>query len=117
MLDFRKVAAGDPAGEPLTRRQFCHIVLITNIQLHGGLVFRKDISMSKSVTVSSIIIAAVLLARPLPGQIGGTGSIQGVVSDPSGAVIPGASVTAVNTATQVKTTRQTNEAGVYNLSP
>src|SRR5437016_310576 len=73
--------------------------------------------MSKSVTVGSIIIAAVLLAIPLAGQIGGTGSIQGVVSDPSGAVIPGAGVTATNVATQVKTTRQTTEAGLYNLSP
>ena len=54
---------------------------------------------------------------PGSGQIGGTGSIQGVVSDPSGAVIPGASVTATHVATQVKTTRQTTESGVYNLSP
>jgi hypothetical protein len=59
----------------------------------------------------------MFLAIPGSGQIGGTGSIQGVVSDPSGAVIPGASVTATHVATQVKTTRQTTESGVYNLSP
>jgi hypothetical protein len=62
-------------------------------------------------------IAAAFLACPLFAQIGGTGSIQGVITDPSGAVIPGATVTATNIATQVRTTRQTTAAGVYNISP
>jgi hypothetical protein len=54
---------------------------------------------------------------PLAAQIGGSGSIQGVVSDESGAVIPAATVTATNVATGVRTTRQTTDAGFYNLSP
>ncbi|MBZ5584737.1 MAG: carboxypeptidase regulatory-like domain-containing protein [Acidobacteriia bacterium] len=66
---------------------------------------------------ATLIVAATFLALPGFSQIGGTGSIQGVVSDPSGAVIPGASVTATNVGTQVKTTRQTTESGVYNISP
>jgi hypothetical protein len=44
-----------------------------------------------------------------------TGSITGVVSDPSGAVVVGASVTAVNTATSLKTAVQTNASGVYTI--
>ncbi len=63
------------------------------------------------------VAGALLLSIPLAAQIGGSGSIQGVVSDPSGAVIPGATVIAANTATGVKTTRQTTEAGLYVLSP
>src|SRR3981081_1707039 len=59
----------------------------------------------------------LLPALPLLAQIGGSGSIQGTVSDPSGAVIPGASVVATNVATGVKTTRQTTGAGLYVLSP
>ncbi len=51
------------------------------------------------------------------GQIAGTGSIQGTVTDPSGAVVPGASVTATNVATGVETSRTTNGAGFYVLSP
>ena len=47
----------------------------------------------------------------------GSGTIQGTVSDPTGAVIPGASVTAKNIATGVETTRQTTAAGIYVLSP
>lgn len=65
----------------------------------------------------SIAAAAVLAANLVMAQIGGSGSIQGTVSDPSGAVIPGATVAATNVATGVKTTRQTTGAGVYVVSP
>src|SRR4029077_3409864 len=44
-----------------------------------------------------------------------TGSITGVVTDPSGAVVVGANVTAVNTATSLKTAVQTNASGVYTI--
>lgn len=44
-----------------------------------------------------------------------TGSIRGTVTDPSGAVIPGASVTATNVSTGVSTATQTNKDGDYNL--
>src|SRR3954452_15868006 len=50
------------------------------------------------------------------GQAGGTGSIQGTVTDPSGAVVSGASITASNLATGVKTERVTTEAGFFALS-
>lgn len=65
-----------------------------------------------------ILAMWLLPALPLLAQIGGCGSIQGVVSDPSGAVIPGASVVATNVATGVKTTRlttpRTNVLGLHN---
>jgi hypothetical protein len=63
------------------------------------------------------LFAGMLLAIPTFGQIGGTGAIRGVVSDPSGAVIPAATVVATNVGTQVKTTGRTTEAGVYSISP
>jgi Carboxypeptidase regulatory-like domain/TonB dependent receptor len=44
-----------------------------------------------------------------------TGSITGEVTDPSGAVVPNATVTAENVATSAKTTAQTNAAGVYTI--
>jgi Carboxypeptidase regulatory-like domain/TonB dependent receptor len=47
----------------------------------------------------------------------GSGTIQGTVTDPSGAVIPQASVTAKNVATGVETMRLTTAAGLYVLSP
>ncbi|HUY12317.1 MAG TPA: TonB-dependent receptor [Terriglobia bacterium] len=42
-----------------------------------------------------------------------TSSITGVVSDPSGAVVPGATVTVTNQATGVTFTQPTNSSGVY----
>jgi hypothetical protein len=53
----------------------------------------------------------------LSAQVGGSGTIQGTVQDPSGAALPGANVTATNLATAVTTARQTTAAGFYVLSP
>jgi hypothetical protein len=50
-------------------------------------------------------------------QIGGGGSIEGIVLDSSGAALPGATVTATNTATGIDIARQTTERGVYALTP
>ena len=51
------------------------------------------------------------------GQSGGTGTIQGTITDPSGAVVSGASVIANNLKTGVRTERKTTDAGFYVLSP
>ncbi len=44
-----------------------------------------------------------------------TGSVVGTVTDPAGAVIPGAKVSATNAATGVTTGTVTNQDGLYNL--
>src|SRR5215472_1094205 len=44
-----------------------------------------------------------------------TGSITGEVSDPSGAVVVGANVTAINAATSLKSSAKTNASGVYTI--
>jgi hypothetical protein len=61
--------------------------------------------------------ALILTPSRTLAQIGGAGSIQGAVTDATGAVIPGATVTATNVATAVKTERLTTEAGLYVLAP
>jgi len=66
------------------------------------------------VFVSLLILAALvglLASAGLAQEF--RGRIQGIVTDSSQAVIPGASVTLANVNTQVKTVRQTNEAGIY----
>ena len=44
-----------------------------------------------------------------------TGSVSGTVTDPSGAVIPGAKVAATNVDTGITVTDTTNSAGIYNI--
>lgn len=46
-------------------------------------------------------------------QIAGTGNIQGTVSDATGAVVPNATVTLTNLATQVKRSSTSNSTGAY----
>src|SRR5437667_1294748 len=60
------------------------------------------------------LVAVVFGLVPASGQTV-TGSITGQVTDPSGAVVVGATVTAENTATSVKTSAQTNGSGVYTI--
>ncbi|MGH9470946.1 MAG: carboxypeptidase regulatory-like domain-containing protein, partial [Terriglobia bacterium] len=60
------------------------------------------------------LLATLIFLSPAWGQTV-TGSITGLVTDPSGAVVPGAKVTAENTATAVKTVAQTNGSGVYTI--
>ena len=50
-------------------------------------------------------------------QLGGSGTIQGTVTDPSGAMVPDAKVTARNVATGAETVRATTKDGLYSLSP
>ena len=59
-------------------------------------------------------LAVLLCLSPALGQTV-TGSITGQVTDPSGAVVVGATVTAENTATGVKTSAKTNASGVYTI--
>jgi hypothetical protein len=74
-------------------------------------------SVSRLLLPLFVSAFVLLAAQSSFAQIGGTGSIQGIITDTTGAVIPGATVTATNAATGLKTERQTTGAGLYVLSP
>src|SRR5215831_4519747 len=56
---------------------------------------------------------SLCLAGLLPGQVETSTSIRGLVTDPSGASVPGANVTIRNTATNETRTTTTNDSGFY----
>lgn len=64
-----------------------------------------------------LFFGALLLLSPANAQFAGKGSLLGLVSDPTGAVLPDATVTVTNTATGVVITRKTSATGYYNIAP
>jgi hypothetical protein len=71
--------------------------------------------LSRMSSASKLFMALALLACSLGLWAATTGSISGVLTDPSGAVIPGASVIAANPATGSENKTTTNEKGFYSF--
>ena len=66
---------------------------------------------------SYCLLASLVAAAIATAQVGGSGTIQGTVTDPSGSVVAGAAVITSNVETGVETSRKTTEAGFFVLSP
>lgn len=62
-----------------------------------------------------LAFAVSLLVAQAVGQLAGTGTIQGTVTDPSGAVIPNAELTLTNTATGVVHKTATTSGGIFSF--
>jgi hypothetical protein len=79
-------------------------------------MFNRKLRMGTVLATTGILLATLSMgAVALFGQ-GHAGSIRGTVTDPSGAVVPGAAVRATNMATGVATSTVTTSAGLYNLA-
>jgi Carboxypeptidase regulatory-like domain len=66
------------------------------------------------------VVLLFLVASIGSAQVAGTGTIQGSITDPTGAVIPGAAITISNVSTNVKHTLSSDSAGEYvfpNIDP
>jgi hypothetical protein len=64
-------------------------------------------------TVALTVAAFLILAAPVRAQVATLATISGTVTDATGAVVPKASVTVIDEATGVRTTRETNNDGSY----
>jgi Carboxypeptidase regulatory-like domain len=64
---------------------------------------------------SLLTVACVCLCASLSVAQTSTTTLSGTVYDPSGAVVGGAQVTAINDATGVSFKQATNEAGLYSF--
>ncbi|MCU1322124.1 MAG: hypothetical protein JWM43_1773 [Acidobacteriaceae bacterium] len=85
--------------------------------------FTARLALCSRSLVAALSLRNAVFAVALPlfsfsalAQIGGTGSIQGTVTDPSGAVVPGASITVTSTATNAVLTQQSSSSGFYSLA-
>jgi hypothetical protein len=72
---------------------------------------------SNAATAGSVLAVLLLFTLPLAmkAQTSGTGSIEGTISDSTGAVVPNAAVTAVNADTGVKSATVSTGAGRFVL--
>lgn len=62
-----------------------------------------------------LLVALSLFICPSVTRAATTGSIFGTLKDPSGAVIPGATITVTNTAQGIQTKTMTDDKGVFNF--
>src|SRR5271157_3668567 len=71
---------------------------------------RSSLAVHVVLLIVSIVASAVLV------QAQYRASIQGVVTDPTGAVVAGATLTLINPATGEKQVRTSDASGVYNFN-
>ena len=86
---------------------------------HLTLVFFRVLNASSPANLRILLVSLVVLAgcASLTAQnVVLTGSLSGQVSDPSGAVVPGASVLVRSLATGVEQSATTNHAGIYKFA-
>ena len=75
--------------------------------------------LAPAVFLMTILLIALVAAAPVTlwGQTAGEGSLQGTVTDPTGALVSSATVTVTNTATNIATVALSSSAGFFNISP
>jgi hypothetical protein len=72
---------------------------------------RTQIQSRTIVSILIFVIAACVSCRAQTT----TGSVRGTITDPSGAIVPGAKVIVTDTATGVQTTDVSNQSGEYSI--
>jgi hypothetical protein len=68
---------------------------------------------SKLVLSLALLVVCTVCVLPSGAQSVATGTLVGVVTDPSSAVVPGATVTLIDTATKTERATTTNDSGRY----
>ena len=102
-------AAAYDAAHPHCRVDFYGSPLRSSRLLHA--LERNHMPTLRTLLLSGVFLVLLGWTGLLHGQ--STGTIRGTVTDPTGAIIPGALVNTTNTATGLKRTEKTNESGIY----
>lgn len=73
----------------------------------------QDTALSGRSLIRVLLLFILFVAVVLPAHAQSTATLQGTVTDPTGAGVPGASVVATNQATNVRSETTTDSAGEY----
>jgi hypothetical protein len=81
----------------------------------GGL--KKDAVLETTMkrTLTGLLVLVFAICCMTAKAQTTTGAVRGTITDPAGAIVPGAKVTVTNTATGVKTVDVTNQSGEYSI--
>src|SRR5450755_4748104 len=97
--------------------------LVNSLQQHqkyfvtkGTFYFEENSMKRSSLAVRVVLLIGSIVAITTLVQAQYRTSIQGVVTDASGAVVPGATLTLTNPATGGKQVRQSNQDGIFNFN-
>jgi hypothetical protein len=81
---------------------------------------RRFLAQCSATLVASLLLIcgwAIFCGLPVQAQGAAGGGIQGTITDPNGAAVAKAQVTATNTETGVAVTHTTDNKGLYSISP
>ena len=97
------------------------LVMLENNSFSSNLSTSQNKTNKRVVKLSSLLVMSLLLLlSPILVSAQAVSGVTGVVTDPSGAVVPGAQVVLLDTKTSRELTTTTNDQGVYvfnNVSP
>jgi hypothetical protein len=81
----------------------------------GSKAWSVETLLRKSGSLRALLLclSVLLFASTVQAQTSGAGNIQGTVTDPTGALVPNASVKLVESSTQVTLTTKTSSGGAY----
>ncbi len=86
-----------------------------------GRTFRQSNRIAPRLALAFSLTGAAMMAGVFApsaaAQLAGKGAITGTVTDPSGAVVPGATITATNNATGLSVSQTSASAGEFTISP
>jgi len=77
-------------------------------------ILRRARRFAGSLQTLSVLLFTVL-ALSVSAQVAGTGNIQGSITDPTGAIVPNATITVVQNSTQTVHTVTSDSSGQYSL--
>jgi carboxypeptidase family protein len=75
----------------------------------------RSVSSAARFAAFAFLSAVILVLTAIPAECQVGGSLSGTVKDPSGAVIPGVSVTATNIVLNTMSTTVTDGQGLYSF--